>query len=181
MDMNRFFALSFLCTLMAGLSGVAHADLEVEQDEDNVVASRLIGTWHFDGQLSGRLGSEGGQEFGTLEDRSITFESDPAVAGQVPVDYENFLKDYTIYLAGTMDWGDGAMPFLLITHSGNPHILFFLPEGDDPFGNGESMIVMLAYAEDPVDDILFFGGDFNGQPFAAFSRDGFEGEEEDAE
>ena len=61
-------------------------------------------------------------------------------------------------------------PFIVTTHHGNPHILFWLEQDGNPFGNGESFNVMLTVAKDKKNDLLFIGGDFNNQPFLAFQR-----------
>ena len=57
-------------------------------------------------------------------------------------------------------------PFVLTNFSGNPHIWFYEIEYDD----GESMNVMMARAEDRMDDMFFMGGDFNNQGFTAWKR-----------
>jgi hypothetical protein len=44
------------------------------------------------------------------------------------------------------------------------------PVGGDPLGDAESFNVMLAVARDGTNDLLFIGGDFNNQPFAAYRR-----------
>ena len=59
-----------------------------------------------------------------------------------------------------------VLPFVLTNLSGNPHIAYYLLGEDD----GESFNVMLARAEDTVEDMLFIGGDFNNQGFSAWKR-----------
>ena len=61
-------------------------------------------------------------------------------------------------------------PFLLIAVHGNPHVLYFRERDGDPMGDGESFNLVLAPAREPASDLLFIGGDFNNQPFAAYDR-----------
>jgi hypothetical protein len=149
---------------------VAWAEVMVQSDKDNVVGSRLAGTWEADAELTKRLAGNAAA--------AITFASDESIAAKVPAKFETFLSGKSVYLAGTMTFkespaGPGAVltaNFLLIEHKGNPHLVYFLPKDGDPFGNAESMNVMLAVAKDTSNDLLFLGGDFNNQPFAAYKR-----------
>lgn len=147
----------------------AHAGaLEVKPDKENVVASRLCGKWLIEPKLSQRLTAR-------VVDRespsgNIEFTSDPAVAGKLPEKYLEFLKDKRIYMAGTMKLERKDHPFILIEHSGNPHVVWFRERDGDPMGDEESFNVMLAVAKNRTDDLLFTGGDFNNQPFSAFER-----------
>jgi len=108
--------------------------------------------------------------------RSFEFSIDADVAGKIPAKYDKFLKGKTIYLAGTMKVqrrrGGAAKghPFVLITHKGNPHVVYFRPRGGDPMGDAESFNVALAVAKDKAKDLLLIGGDFNNQPFSAYER-----------
>jgi len=170
MKTTAMYALTCLFALLTGPVGVARAQLEVEPDEQNVVASRLIGSWQADAELCERLGSDGQQEFGNIGDNVLTFTEDATVAGLIPERFERPLKEYQIYLAGTMSFGDESFPFVLLSIRGNPHLLIFREQNGNAFGDSESMNVMLAYAEEPANDLLFLGGDFIGQPFAAYGR-----------
>ena len=55
---------------------------------------------------------------------------------------------------------------MLTNFDGNPHIVYYMIEYDD----GESMNVMMARAEDKMEDMFFMGGDFNNQGFTAWKR-----------
>ena len=62
------------------------------------------------------------------------------------------------------------MPFFLSTLSGNPHLVYYFVSAQG-FLNGESFNLMMARAEeDPMEDMLFVGGDFNNQGFTAWKR-----------
>lgn len=163
--MTRILTLVFVCLLLSALTPVAvrlAAELQVRSDKENVVASRLVGQWEPDAELTKRLG---GNAEGT-----IAFKSDPTVATKVPAKYEKFLKDKAIFLAGTMTFGGKNQPFVLIEMKGNPYVAWFREQGGDPFGDAESFNVMLAVAKETANDLLFVGGDFNNQPFAAYKR-----------
>ncbi|MHC4716612.1 MAG: hypothetical protein ACYS5V_06560 [Planctomycetota bacterium] len=158
-----------ICTV-----ALVRAGMEVKPDKENVVASRLVGKWTVHASLSSRLtgrktprGESGG--------RSYEFCADPKVGGSVPAKYGKFLKGKRIYLAGTMKVrrGRGEVkehPFILTSHRGNPHVVWFRPRQNDPMGDAESFNVMLAVARETAKDLLFVGGDFNNQPFSAFER-----------
>jgi hypothetical protein len=75
-----------------------------------------------------------------------------------------------VYAMGWMTAREKKHPFFLTALNGNPHVVYFRERGGDPLGDAESFNVMLAVAEDRKDDLLFFGGDFNNQPFTALGR-----------
>lgn len=140
------------------------ADVEVEPDKENVVASRLAGEWIPDVELTERLaGSTGGLA-------SLSFTSDPEVAARVPEKYEKFLAEKRVYMAGVLKFPGKQHPFLLVENSGNPHVVYFRERDGDPMGDAESFNLMLAPAKQPRNDLLLVGGDFNNQPFRAFQR-----------
>jgi len=60
--------------------------------------------------------------------------------------------------------------FILIEHRGNPHVVWFRERGGDPLRDTESFNVMLAVGRERQNDLLFIGGDFNNQPFSAYTR-----------
>ncbi len=66
-------------------------------------------------------------------------------------------------------WGKDY-PFILIELFGNPHIVYFREREGDPMGDTESFNVMPASAKDKPNDLLFIGGDFSREPFAAYER-----------
>ena len=152
--------LMFLGILLSANTG--WAQLRVEPDKENVVASRLEGQWVADAELTKRLGGRGPAQ--------VAFKSDATVTAKIPAKYDVFLKDKRIYMAGTMVVQGKVSPFILIEHNGNPHIVFFRDRNGEPLGDEESSIVMLAAAKDRRDDLLFMGGDFNNEPFAAYRR-----------
>jgi hypothetical protein len=151
--------------LAALLSGVAKAVVPVRPDKENVVASRLEGTWRLHTDLTKRLYGRSFDEVSTL-----SFRSSSAKSIELPQDFAKFIEGKTIFLAGTFT-GDGKeYPFLLTEYRGNPHIFYFKERDGDPMGDSESFNVMLAVAKDKQKDLLFIGGDFNNQPFVAFER-----------
>lgn len=163
--------LGFCVLLAAGAAvvlGAASAGVKVVADPENVVASRLEGTWWTDKDLWTRL-------FGgpvSIPGWSYRFETDESVAARLPDKYADFFKDKPIYLAGRISGGhlSAACPFVLTVLHGNPHIVYFREREGDPLGDAESFNVMLARGDKPENDILFIGGDFNNQPFTAYRR-----------
>ena len=153
-----------LCSILflLNLPSLLLAGLNVETEKDNVVSSRLEGTWDVNSTISTRLGRNKGGE--------ISFRSDNRIVADIPQKYEDFLKEYTIYMAGIFTMRETEHPFLLIQHKGNPHIVYFRERDGDPLGDAESFNVMLAPAKETANDLLFIGGDFNNQPFTAYER-----------
>ena len=66
---------------------------------------------------------------------------------------------------------DTTYPFVLISNSGNPHIVFF-EKIEDGSWDGESFNIMIARSkEDKMRDMMFIGGDFNeNHGFTAWKR-----------
>lgn len=158
----RSFYLAGAISIILATSSVASAELKVTPDKDNVVSSRLEGRWKVHETISTRLGRNQG---GLVE-----FKADNKIVKSIPQEYEQFLADKTIYMAGTMNRSDTVHAFILIEHKGNPHVIYFRERDGDPLGDAESFNVMLAVAKDQPNDLLFVGGDFNNQPFTAYAR-----------
>jgi len=166
-----------LSLALAYISLAAHSanagELKVEPDKENVVASRLEGTWQSQMDLTKRLTGKVETPPGELPFKGeLSFKSDPSVAEMVPEQYAKFFAEQKkkIYLAGYLKFDGQDHPFVVTQIHGNPHVIVWLEKNGDPFGNGESFNVMLAVAKDKQNDLLFVGGDFNNQPFSAFER-----------
>jgi hypothetical protein len=159
---NDLIAFVAVALFMCSFAMSAHGDNGVIHDKENVVASRLSGKWTIEHQLTRKLT---GKEPAQLE---IEFINDEPILAVIP--FPELIRNTEIYLAGVMNMGGTSYPFVLITYHGNPHIVFFRGSEEHPMGDVESFIVMMAIAEDEQDDLLFIGGDFNNQPFSAFTR-----------
>jgi len=149
------------------------AALEIAKEKENVVASSLEGKWRPNVELTKRLVGRTGPEKPPgdyIEFEAVEFASDDSVAAKVPQAYEKALKDKTVYMSGTMTLRGKKFPFILISRSGNPHVVYFRPRDSEPMGDAESFNVCLAPAKDRRNDLLFIGGDFSNQPFSAFER-----------
>lgn len=165
---RRFFPqFTFVALVWGCLVGVATAELKLENDPENVVASRLEGSWQVSSQLAKRLSSDR-----RVFLQSVSFKSDPTMLSKVPEAHAAAISAKTgkVYLAGYITFNDKELPFLLTTLHGNPHIVLWMEQGGDRFGNIESMNIMLAVAEEKQNDLMFLGGDFNNQPFNAYER-----------
>lgn len=162
-----------LMVMLVAVTAVTAADVAVEPDKENVVASRLEGTWQPHPGLTKRL-------TGDVKPRprelpfagNITFESDSSVAEKLPDEHaELFIeRSMTIYLAGYAKSAGESYPFVVTHLHGNPHVLIWIERDGDPFGNGESFNVMIAVAGNKRNDVLFVGGDRNNQSFSAYER-----------
>lgn len=163
--MNRHLLLPPIVLLLAQLANAA--DLKVQPDKENVVASRLEGNWTASAKLTERLTGKASAAIAP-----ISFKSDPSIAAKVPEEYAKFFAErrMQVYLAGYAHFRGKNHPFVLTQLRGNPHVFFWMEKDDDPFGNGTSFNVMLAVAKDRQDDLLFIGGDFNNQSFSALER-----------
>lgn len=146
--------------------------IKVRPDKDNVIAGKLEGAWVRDSDLSKRLakGSRGGR--GGHE--TISFKSDSSAAARVPQKHHDFFADKRVYMSGTVTLTTANEPqeavFLLVALNGNLHVFWF-PERDGiPSKLPRDFKVMLAPAVQRADDILFVGGEFNQQHFAAYQR-----------
>lgn len=148
------------------VAAVGIGGFKITPDKENVVSSRLIGSWVPDPELHERLkGGAPGKNAQPIEVRSA-----PEIAEKIPEHYGEFLNGRTLYMAGYIKWGEQESPFVLTDHHGNPHLLMFRERDGDPFGDGESCNVMLAWAKDPKNDLLFMGADFNNEPFRPYRR-----------
>lgn len=161
-------AIAAIACVALWTQGAEGAGVAVTPDKENVVASRLAGTWTVEPALTKRLGGRLGGEAGVQV--TVEFVSEPAVAARVPEKIATALAKFTVFMAGTMKTGGRAYPFLLIAHKGNPHLVYFRERNGDPMGDTESFNVMLAVARQKANDLLFVGGDMNNQPFAAYQR-----------
>lgn len=149
----------------------ARAELKITPEKENVVASRLIGSWEMDAKLTIRLRGELSRSGGeSLRLRTFIFKSDASIVEKIPERYEKFLSEKRIYLAGIMSGAGTEYPFILIEHNGNPHLVYFRERDGDPLGDGESFNLFIARAKETKNDLLFIGGDFNNQPFDAYHR-----------
>ena len=156
--------LEIALAAMALVSTAALAAVPIQPDKDNVVGSRLAGTWRLHADLTTRLRGKASRA------AVVTFQVSSASSIMLRPAYEKFLAKKTVFVSGTMTKGGKDYPFILSEYKGNPHVFYFREKDGDPMGDGESFNVMLAVARDTKNDLLFIGGDFNNQPFAAYER-----------
>lgn len=139
------------------------AQLKVEPDERNVVASRLEGEWVAVPALSKRVGGN--------MDLPISFKGDPLMVNVVPEKLRPNFQKQRIYMAGNMKFMRKHLsPFFLIVENGNPVVVWLREEGDDPYANAESFLVSLVPAKDPANDLLFVGQESIPRPFSVYER-----------
>lgn len=159
---NTSLMLGAIALLMCTSPTSIQSETRVAHDRENVIASRLIGKWTTEQPLTKKLtGAKSTQ-------REIEFINDEPILAVIPL--PELLRETEIYLAGIMNLSGTSHPFVLISHHGNPRVVFFRDSEEHPMGDTESFIVMMAIAKDEEHDLLFIGGDFSDEPFSAFSR-----------
>jgi len=162
--------LTAVAAILAFGAGAPAAELRVQPNKENVVASRLEGTWRPHGALTQRLTGRPVARDGETPAGIVRFQSKRGVAATIPAKYQRFLAGKTIFMAGRMTWRGKLHPFIVTTVHGNPHVVYFRERDGDPMGDAESFNLVLAVAKDRDRDLLFLGGDFNNQPFRALER-----------
>ena len=153
---------AILCALVCGVSLLQAAELSLTKDKENVVSSRISGSWTVDRALSLKLTGVEESTGGENPIGNVTFESDTEVIDGLPEQYKDKFEELgtRVFMCGWMSFGKQKCPFFVVERSGNPHILFFLEKDGEVYGNGESFNVMMAVAKEPKNDLLFIGGDF---------------------
>ncbi len=152
--------------------GDTSAPAERPQDpraaEQNVVASRLAGSWKLEPTLTERLTGRA-----TAAD-AIVVVADAEVEKKIPAKFWEAAKKegftLEVRMAGYIEMRGAKFPFILSAIHGNPHLFYFRERAGDPFGDSESFNLALVPAKEQKNDLLFIGGDFNNQPFRAFAR-----------
>ena len=88
-----FRRLTALVAVLAFGAAVPAAELRVQPNKENVVASRLEGTWRPHGALTQRLTGRPQRKDGESPTGVLRFHSDPAVAARFPERYRKHLAD----------------------------------------------------------------------------------------
>ena len=114
-----------------------------------VVGARLAGAWESDAELNARIGRGGAA--GTR----IAFDSDPAVAAEVPETFRPLFEGKTVHDAGRLTVGAVACRFLLVEHHGDARLVVFVPSKGDEWFCEESATVSLVPGAAGEKDLLF--------------------------
>ncbi len=134
--------------------GDAPAGLAVAPEAENIVASRLEGTWRFDAALDKLLATAR-----AAADVRVTFKSDPSVAQRIPLRHREWLEGKRILLAGVVTAVEPKermwYRFVLIEHAGNSVCVLFGEKGDDVWAEERLCTLMLAPGKEQKDDLLF--------------------------
>ena len=151
-----------------GKSAPAERPQDPRTTEQNVVASRLAGSWKLEPALTERLTGRA-----TAAD-AIVVVADSEVEKKVPQKFLDAAKKegftLEVRMAGYIEMRGAKFPFILSAIHGNPHLFYFRERAGDPFGDSESFNLALVPAKERSNDLLFIGGDFNNQPFRAYTR-----------
>lgn len=153
-----------LCFVTLHVNGQEKPDFN-KYGSANVTASRLVGKWTVNPDLTLRLKP-------TAKPRTDTFEFivDSTAIKSIPKENLEFVKDKPIYLSGYFIFKNKSHPFLLTESDGNTHLLYFNDKNGVKNADGESFILFIAVSNDKKNDLLLTGGDFNNQPFKAWDR-----------
>ena len=154
----------------------SQSTLKVLYDKDNIAAGKIEGLWEINNDLKG---------FSTSKNYSdidmIRFICRPSIVDSLPEKYNSIFKDYIIYQAGIIVLHRQNHPFILISNSGNPVIVWFrdrdlsekvgeIIEEKEYLGDTESFIFFIAVANQASNDLLFIGGDFNEGALKCYKR-----------
>lgn len=142
-----------------GLRGIA-----LQPDSDNVASRHLAGEWRLQADLSQRL--TGGR---TGAPDLVSIIPDPSVLNSLPPRIEEMLKSSPVYLAGTLTFAKTRFTFLLTEQGGAQRLVCFQHESAD--SGALSILFDVIPAKEPQNDLLFLGGERDGQPFFAYERD----------
>jgi hypothetical protein len=129
----------------------------------NVASRHLAGEWRLLPELSQRLtgAPTGGPDL-------VAITSDPSVLDSLPPQIEVILKPSPVYMAGTLTFAKARFVFLLTEQEGSQRLLCFQ---SGTSGSGAlSIFFDVIPAKEPQNDLLFLGGDKDGQPFFAYER-----------
>ncbi|VTR94767.1 sigma-70 family rna polymerase sigma factor : RNA polymerase sigma factor, sigma-70 family OS=Singulisphaera acidiphila (strain ATCC BAA-1392 / DSM 18658 / VKM B-2454 / MOB10) GN=Sinac_6419 PE=4 SV=1: Sigma70_r2: Sigma70_r4_2 [Gemmata massiliana] len=158
-------------TLSKVASASSSTELVVAPAAQNVVGTRLAGSWEADGALNGRLGLAAEPDPDEPPSKTtLTFTSDSTVARDVPAAYRELFAEKRVYLSGVMAVARGSRKpvsyrFLLIEHAGNALLVYFVPHLRDEWNCEEAATVMLVPGTEREKDLLFLSA-FENAPHA---------------
>merc|ERR1712055_709509 len=161
------YRLLFILSIFFPLT--IHAQCSLTPDSENVVGTQLAGDWQINVDLTTQLWPDYLTWVGVT---SVSFTDNPSIVDMLPEeDCGSWMNDLgQLFLAGemtfTMEQETVSFPYVLASSSGNPHLVYWTQQMTDV----ESFNLMIARAEDKNKDMLFIGGDFNNQPFTAWTR-----------
>lgn len=131
----------------------------------NVVASRIVGKWIMDNELTERL-----KPNHALNKDTIEFISDTSIKELVPSMYDEIAKSHEVFLTGYFTFNNKQYPFMLVDLDGNTQLVYFRERDGIAYGDTESFILFIAVSANKKKDILLTGGDFNNEAFSAWDR-----------
>ncbi|HLP11624.1 MAG TPA: hypothetical protein VK177_06785 [Flavobacteriales bacterium] len=181
--MKKLLVIILTCSCFC--TNAQNNELIYTYDKQNVVASKLIGTWKIDVALTTLLLKTDDKENTDLRDKkqkkekektpleqlTIEFTKDTTVVGTLPPLEKNQEAGLAVYLSGYLTVKEKKYPFILVEHRGNMQVVWYRERDGNPLRDTESFIVTIAAAKEKYNDLLFIGGDFNNQPFKAFKRE----------
>ena len=145
------------------------AQCTLNPDSENVVGTQLAGDWKINADLTAQLWPD---YLTWVKVTAVSFTDNPSIVDMLPEeDCGSWMNDFgQLFMAGemtfTMDEETLTFPYVLCSSRGNPHLVYWT----DQMTDAESFNLMIARAEDRNMDLLFIGGDFNNQPFSAWTR-----------
>ncbi len=162
--MNKPFLFAILFLAMSSLQGQNNPDYN-KYGSANVTASRLLGQWTVNVELTTRLKPSANTRKDTIE-----FILDSTAIKSIPEENLEYVKNKTIYLSGYFILKNKKHPFLLTESDGNTHLVYYRDNNGVKNADGESFILFIGVSNDKKNDLLLTGGDFNNQPFKAWDR-----------
>ena len=169
--MNKILSLIFVTAAVSSYPSFA-AEIPSCRNQENIVASGLVGSWTLDVALSENLHGISG--LGPAESTITDDDSVRKLFGLLGA------MDKCSYLSGrmTLKWTDNgtekslSSPFVVTESAGNPAIWYDERGyvGSGPIKELHRSFLMFAKGKTVDRDILFWGGDHNNQPLTAFVR-----------
>lgn len=151
------------CPLFAGLFLALAGNLwGILLQEGNAASQHLAGEWRLVPDLSERLT---GHRSGAPE--RISISSDSSVLVSLPPPVKALLKTTPAYLAGTLTFSSARFSYVLTVQEGSLRLLCFQPGLPSVV---TSILFDVIPATEPQNDLLFLGGEKDGQPYFAYER-----------
>lgn len=151
---------------LAALTTVAFAlDMVLKSDPENVVATRIAGTWKVESTLSKRLDPDNASK----APATLTFTNNPGVLAGLQADSARF-NNRTIFASGIVNVDGTTHTYILSNRSGNMYLTWYTAIEENATSSPVEKTVNIAVARDQTKDVLVLGGPSMREPSAAYER-----------
>lgn len=151
---------------LVALTTVALAfELVMKADPENVVATRITGTWKLEPTLTKRFDPDNSAKAPS----TMTFTDNPGVLAGLQADSARF-KNRTIFASGIVNVDGTTHTYILSNRSGNMYVTWYTAVEENATSNPVEKTVNIAVARDQARDILVLGGPGVRDASAAYER-----------